>query len=151
MTSKGTDLVGVAEIATRARVKADTVQKWRLRHASFPAPDAVLASGPVWMWAFVERWLALGRPSGRATGRWAVTVPAGTPDLASIPGWPEGATVEDSLGLSQDADPGAGPGGVSEELIVSATFDQAHAIADLDPVEAIHPLNAAELRALRTA
>jgi uncharacterized protein YjcR len=50
-------MVGVAEIAERAGVKADTVLKWRQRHADFPAPTAELKMGPVWFWPTVEPWV----------------------------------------------------------------------------------------------
>lgn len=59
------DLVGVAEIAQRAGVKADTIHKWRSRHSDFPRPIAELAAGPVWSYAAVERWLLLKPGPGR--------------------------------------------------------------------------------------
>ena len=62
------DLVGVAEIATRSGHPTSTVQSWRRRHASFPTPFANLASGPVWRWPSIERWIR-GEP--RRPGRWA--------------------------------------------------------------------------------
>jgi hypothetical protein len=61
------DVVGVAEIAARAGVTRDTVQKWRDRHDDFPGPMATLAAGPVWSWEAVERWLRIRRSPGRPT------------------------------------------------------------------------------------
>lgn len=51
------DLVGVAEIATRSGRPVSTIQSWRRRHAGFPMPFATLASGPVWRWPSVDRWI----------------------------------------------------------------------------------------------
>jgi predicted DNA-binding transcriptional regulator AlpA len=59
------DLVGVAEIAQRAGVKRDTIRQWRRRHPDFPQPLIRLATGPVWDYAEVERWMAKVRPPGR--------------------------------------------------------------------------------------
>jgi len=63
-------LVGVAEIAIRSGRSVNTVQSWRRRDASFPAPAATLAAGPVWRWDAVAGWLADRRqePSRRTTG-----------------------------------------------------------------------------------
>ena len=52
-----TELVGVAEIAARSGHSTNTVQSWRRRHPTFPAPAADLASGPVWWWPAVARWI----------------------------------------------------------------------------------------------
>lgn len=57
------DLVGATEIAQRAVVKLDTVDKWRRRHADFPEPVAELAAGDVWAWPDIEKWL---EETGRA-------------------------------------------------------------------------------------
>lgn len=51
------DLVGVAEIAARSGHPTSTIQSWRRRHGDFPAPFALLASGPVWRWPIVEAWI----------------------------------------------------------------------------------------------
>ena len=51
------DLVSVAEIAARSARPVNTVQSWRRRHDGFPAPVASLATGPVWTWPVVERWI----------------------------------------------------------------------------------------------
>lgn len=59
------ELVGVSEIAIRTGVKADTVQAWRARHATFPEPVVVLAMGPVWVWPDVAAWIAIPRRAGR--------------------------------------------------------------------------------------
>ena len=59
------EMVGVAEVAERAGVKADTVHAWRQRHPTFPDPAQDLAMGPVWWWSDVERWLAVERRVGR--------------------------------------------------------------------------------------
>lgn len=63
----GVDVVGVAEIAARAGVSRNAVQKWRDRHDDFPEPMATLAAGPVWSWEAVERWLRIRRLPGRPT------------------------------------------------------------------------------------
>ena len=55
-------VVGVTEIAAHAGVKPDTVQQWRIRNLGFPAPERVLAMGPVWFLPVVDAWL-------EATGR----------------------------------------------------------------------------------
>jgi predicted nucleic acid-binding protein len=60
------DLVGVAEIAARSGHSANTIQSWRRRHATFPAPAADLASGPVWRWAPVRSWIDARGPAARA-------------------------------------------------------------------------------------
>ena len=54
---RAADLVSVAEIATRAARPVNTVQSWRRRHDDFPPPVASLATGPVWTWPVVERWI----------------------------------------------------------------------------------------------
>ena len=56
-----TDPVGISELATRAGVKPDTVQKWRIRHPDFPAPTLTLAAGPIWEWATIAEWIATRR------------------------------------------------------------------------------------------
>ena len=55
--SGASDLVGVAEIAERSGRPVSTIQSWRRRHAGFPLPFAHLASGPVWQWPSVDRWI----------------------------------------------------------------------------------------------
>lgn len=59
------DLVGVAEIAARAKVDVGTVHAWRSRHDDFPVALATLKAGPVWAWASVDRWLRVRPPAGR--------------------------------------------------------------------------------------
>lgn len=73
------ELVGVAEIAERARVQPSTVHAWRSRHDDFPAPIATLKAGPVWSWAAVDRWLRLAPPLGRPARYDAVSVRTATP------------------------------------------------------------------------
>jgi len=51
------DLVSVAEIADRAARPVNTIQSWRRRHRDFPEPVASLATGPVWTWPTVARWI----------------------------------------------------------------------------------------------
>jgi predicted nucleic acid-binding protein len=51
------DLVSVAEIAARAARPVNTIQSWRRRHPGFPEPVASLATGPVWTWPDVDRWI----------------------------------------------------------------------------------------------
>ena len=66
MDNLPTRLAGVKEIAQRAGVARVTVEKWRQRHPSFPAPIAELSQGPVWDYAHVSEWLeATGRVSGK--------------------------------------------------------------------------------------
>lgn len=50
------ELVDVTAIAERLNVRPDTVHKWRQRHATFPAPFAQLAVGPIWLWPDVAAW-----------------------------------------------------------------------------------------------
>jgi predicted DNA-binding transcriptional regulator AlpA len=49
------DLVGVSEIAALFGVANTSAWRWT-RKADFPAPAAVLAAGPIWKRADVERW-----------------------------------------------------------------------------------------------
>jgi uncharacterized protein len=60
------DLVSVAEIATRAGRPVNTIQSWRRRHRDFPEPVASLATGPVWTWPVVKRWIDARRSPRRA-------------------------------------------------------------------------------------
>ena len=51
-------LVGVTEIAEMADVTPQAVWFWqKMPHMGFPAPDQVLAMGPLWKRDVVERWL----------------------------------------------------------------------------------------------
>jgi hypothetical protein len=54
------DLVAVAELARRAGVKANTVQRWRDRYPDFPAPiiDRERSRSPLWYWPEVTAWRA---------------------------------------------------------------------------------------------
>lgn len=80
----GLDLVGVAEIADLAGVSRDSIERWRgTTGLDFPSPLADLASGPVWSWQAVERWLQVARVAGRPAAprdpkhRWAAGVREG--------------------------------------------------------------------------
>jgi hypothetical protein len=53
------DLVGIAEVAEMAGVSKQAVSNWRVRARDFPAPEAELASGPVWLKANIENWLKM--------------------------------------------------------------------------------------------
>lgn len=58
MSSSGDDeLVSVAEVAARAGRSRNTIQSWRRRHPDFPPPVAQLATGPVWLWPAIGRWI----------------------------------------------------------------------------------------------
>lgn len=59
----GDDLVSVAEVAARAGRSTNTIQSWRRRHPDFPSPVAQLATGPVWLWPSVRRWIE-AKPRG---------------------------------------------------------------------------------------
>ena len=64
------DLVGLTEIAQRAGVQKPAVSMWRTRHETFPPPAAELATGPVWFWEPVRRWLeATGRETDAGWSR----------------------------------------------------------------------------------
>ena len=66
-TSVGSgDLVSVSEVAARAGRSTNTIQSWRRRHPDFPTPVAQLATGPVWLWPAVGRWIE-GRSQGRGS------------------------------------------------------------------------------------
>jgi len=70
LTGESDLVVGVAEIAARSGHPTSTVQSWRRRHAGFPIPFAHLATGPIWRWASVERWIrAEPRRLGLLRGR----------------------------------------------------------------------------------
>lgn len=64
--SRGLDVVGVAEIASRSGRPISTVQSWRRRHADFPPPSVDLAAGPVWLWADVSTWIDKRSPRSPA-------------------------------------------------------------------------------------
>lgn len=73
------DLVGVSEIAARAGRPINTVQSWRRRNPDFPVPVAQLATGPVWLWPAVSRWIHIrtrgGKPALPGSGE-SLPVPA---------------------------------------------------------------------------
>lgn len=59
-------LVGLTEIAERANTTPGTVRSWKNRPLGFPAPVVELATGPVWFWPDVEKWIGdRKRPRGR--------------------------------------------------------------------------------------
>lgn len=62
------DLVSVAEIATRAGRPVNTIQSWRRRHSDFPTPVAKLGAGPIWNWPIVHKWIS-ARVAPRAAAR----------------------------------------------------------------------------------
>jgi hypothetical protein len=74
--------VGAAEIATRLRVRPQTVHTWRQR-GRMPAPRWTVSGQPAWDWTDVEAW-------ARRTGRLR------EPDLHAVllelegVGWPGG-------------------------------------------------------------
>jgi hypothetical protein len=51
------DLIGLQEVAARAKVSSAAVANWRTRFADFPRPVAVLAAGPVFDAKQIQRWL----------------------------------------------------------------------------------------------
>jgi predicted DNA-binding transcriptional regulator AlpA len=53
--------VGTAEIADLLGVKQVTVHAWRRRHADFPQPWRVLATGPIWSLAEIVHWASRRR------------------------------------------------------------------------------------------
>jgi hypothetical protein len=59
---------GVAEIAHALDTDPGLVGKWRERH-KLPAPDAELATGPVWLAETIEPLLAAGGPVRKAPGQ----------------------------------------------------------------------------------
>lgn len=77
--ASATDLVSVAEVAARSGRSVHTIQSWRRRHRDFPAPVASLATGPVWTWPIVERWIRTRRVDGRDVGRRPVRPAAVSP------------------------------------------------------------------------
>jgi hypothetical protein len=61
------DLVGRAEIAERAGIKLQTVDTWRRRYPTFPAPMGLISGTPIWYWPDVRAWIDgtprdVGRP-----------------------------------------------------------------------------------------
>lgn len=59
---------GIAEIARALDADPGLVGKWRERY-KLPAPDAELATGPVWLAATIEPVLAAGGPEPRTPGQ----------------------------------------------------------------------------------
>jgi hypothetical protein len=59
---------GIAEIAWALDADAGLVGKWRERY-KLPAPDAELATGPVWLAETIEPVLAAGGPEPKAPGQ----------------------------------------------------------------------------------
>jgi hypothetical protein len=59
---------GIAEIARALDADSGLVGKWRERH-KLPAPDAELATGPVWLADTIEPLLAAGGPEPKAPGK----------------------------------------------------------------------------------
>ena len=59
---------GIAEIARALDTDPGLVGKWRERH-KLPAPDAELATGPVWLADTIEPLLAEGGPQPKAPGQ----------------------------------------------------------------------------------
>lgn len=58
------DLLGIAEIASLARVTKQVVNNWRLRDRQFPQPVADLAAGPVFDRTQIRNYLAHRRRKG---------------------------------------------------------------------------------------
>lgn len=52
------EMWGLTEIATAAKVSRQAVTNWRARHKDFPEPQNELSSGPVWDAEKVQYWLA---------------------------------------------------------------------------------------------
>jgi hypothetical protein len=59
---------GITEIARALDADPGLVGKWRERH-KLPAPDAELATGPVWLAGTIEPLLAAGGPEPRTPGQ----------------------------------------------------------------------------------
>jgi hypothetical protein len=59
---------GITEIARALDTDPGLVGKWRERH-KLPAPDAELATGPVWLADTIEPLLAAGGPGPRTPGQ----------------------------------------------------------------------------------
>lgn len=59
---------GIAEIARALDADPGLVGKWRERH-KLPAPDAELATGPVWLADTIEPLLAAGGPPPKTPGQ----------------------------------------------------------------------------------
>jgi hypothetical protein len=59
---------GISEIARALGEEPGLVGKWRERH-KLPAPDAELATGPVWLAETIEPLLAAGGPEPKAPGK----------------------------------------------------------------------------------
>ncbi len=58
------DLLGLTEVAATAGVTKQVVANWRHRDASFPAPVAELAAGPVFNSSQIRSYLARWRRKG---------------------------------------------------------------------------------------
>jgi hypothetical protein len=61
-------IYGITEIARALDTAPGLVGKWRERH-KLPAPDAELATGPVWLADTIEPLLAAGGPKPKTPGK----------------------------------------------------------------------------------
>lgn len=64
MSRRALPLYGLAEIAAALDVSRKRVGMWRVR-GQLPPPDAVLASGPVWLASTIEPWMDRAREAAR--------------------------------------------------------------------------------------
>ena len=77
---------GITEIARALDTDPGLVGKWRERH-KLPAPDAELATGPVWLADTIEPLLAAGGPEPSDSRPATAQVPGHRPhDRRTVPG-----------------------------------------------------------------
>src|SRR5260221_9532806 len=74
---------GITEIARALDADPGLVGKWRERH-KLPAPDAELATGPVWLADTIEPLLAAGGPGPKAPGKRLRKIEVTTPITARL-------------------------------------------------------------------
>lgn len=138
----GVDVVGVAEIALRAGVSRNTVQKWRERHDDFPGPMASLAAGPVWSWEAVERWLRIQRLPGRPTAEVLIDRAWSAVEAALPPAWEAAIAATGEFGeviAEASHHPSRARVRGNGETTATALFDLARKLRQLATTQALTP------------
>lgn len=94
--SEDADPVGIKEIAARAGVDREAVERWRERHPDFPAPRWTVGGRPAWNWPTVAVWLGQTARSILPAGLSGSRIPGQQGRLYEF-------NVDASIGATRDA------------------------------------------------